>query len=119
MIRTEPVTDIPLRFFRFHLLTQQAARERCLPRSEMQSGRYYHNIKNDAPTPYWSVTSGAIGHVDLTKVWPQMFAKTLRVQKGYRTALFGKCMNSLCGANPQASGALCTGAGGDNGTGKI
>ena len=46
------------------------ARAPAGPGSEMQSGRYYHNIKNDAPTPYWSVTSGAIGHVDLTKAWP-------------------------------------------------
>ena len=67
----------------------------CAPsRAEMQSGRYYHNIKNDAPTPYWSVTSGAVGHLDLGKVWPQVFPKTLRMERGYTTALFGKCMNS-------------------------
>ena len=77
----------------------------CAPsRTEMQSGRYYHNIKNDAPTPFWSVTSGAIGHIALDKAWPQMFAKTLREQKGYTSALFGKCMNDDCGANPQAGG---------------
>jgi len=37
---------------------------------------------------------GAVGHVDLgNKVWPHMYAKTLREEKGYITGLFGKCMN--------------------------
>ena len=77
----------------------------CAPsRSEMQSGRYYMNVMNAEPTPFWTVTSGAIGHVDLTKVWPQAFPKTLREEKGYATALFGKCMNNNCGYNPAASG---------------
>ena len=77
----------------------------CAPsRSEMQTGRYYPNVMNEQPTPYWSVTSGAIGHIDLTKVWPNNFAKTLREKKGYTTALFGKCMNNNCGPNPAASG---------------
>lgn len=77
----------------------------CAPsRSEMQSGRYYPNVMNAEPTPFWTVTSGAIGHIDLTKVWPQNFAKTLRETRGYTTALFGKCMNNLCGPNPAASG---------------
>jgi hypothetical protein len=34
------------------------------------------------------VTSGAIGHIDLTKVWPQNFAKTLREEKGARKTPF-------------------------------
>ena len=51
----------------------------------MQSGRYYMNVMNQEPTPYWTVTSGAIGHIDLTKVWPNEFAQTLRREKGYAT----------------------------------
>jgi arylsulfatase A-like enzyme len=50
------------------------------------------------------VAFAAIGHIDLTKVWPNNFAKTLRERKGYTTALFGKCMNNNCGPNPAASG---------------
>eukprot|EP00729_Bicosta_minor_P012286 gene12286-6993_t len=54
-------------------------------RSELQSG-----------------SSGAITHVDLgNKVWPFVFPKMLREEKGYATALFGKCMNGDCGYNPQ------------------
>ena len=38
----------------------------CAPsRSELQTGKYYHNVKNDLTTPSLSVTGGAVGHVDL------------------------------------------------------
>jgi hypothetical protein len=42
------------------------------------------------------------------QVWPYLFPKTLRAA-GYKTALFGKCMNGDCGANAFAGGgrALC------------
>jgi|EP01044_Picomonas_judraskeda_P009457 hypothetical protein len=46
--------------------------------------------------PVWwaRLSPGAVGHVDLgNKVWPHMYAKTLREEKGYITGLFGKCMN--------------------------
>ena len=38
------------------------------------------------------------------QVWPYVFTKQLRVEKGYATALFGKCMNSNCANNPYAPG---------------
>jgi len=64
--------------------------------------RYFHNIKSNLPTPSPEVSSGAITHVDLgNKVWPFVFPKMLREEKGYATALFGKCMNGDCGYNPQ------------------
>ena len=39
------------------------------------------------------VTSGAIGHIDLTKVWPQNFAKTLREEKGAENAFSLRRLN--------------------------
>ena len=43
------------------------------------------------------MSPGAVGHVDLgNKVWPHMYAQTLRKEKGYITGLFGKCMNGTC-----------------------
>jgi arylsulfatase A-like enzyme len=60
-------------------------------RSELLSGRYFHNIKSKYSTPGAVVSSGAIHHVDLeNKVWPFVFPRTLREKKGYRTGLFGK-----------------------------
>ena len=40
----------------------------------------------------------------MSQVWPYVFTKQLRVEKGYATALFGKCMNSNCANNPYAPG---------------
>ena len=40
--------------------------------------------------------------MDLTRVWPDAFPTTLRREKGYATALFGKCMNDDCAYNEQA-----------------
>eukprot|EP01052_Picozoa_sp_SAG31_P039130 SAG31_NODE_5361_length_2588_cov_6.961029_3_plen_365_part_00 len=89
----------------------------CAPsRSELQSGRYYHNIASRALTPPsclgggadshggLCLGSGAVGQVDLgAKVWPYLFPTRLRAA-GYRTGLFGKCMNGDCGANTFAGG---------------
>ena len=75
-------------------------------RSELQSGRYFHNIKSAYPTPGAVVSSGAIHHVDLgNKVWPYVFPTKLREEKGYTTGLFGKCMNLNCGLNTYANGS--------------
>lgn len=75
-------------------------------RSELQSGRYFHNIKSEYPTPGAVVSSGAVHHIDLGhKVWPYVFPTKLREEKGYRTGLFGKCMNLNCGRNKYANGS--------------
>ena len=78
----------------------------CSPsRSETVSGRYFHNIQSNVTTPGPKVTGGAVGHVDLGgKVWPYVFSKTLRKEKGYVAGMFGKCMNMECGNNPFAGG---------------
>eukprot|EP01065_Artemidia_motanka_P029313 TRINITY_DN35454_c0_g1_i1.p1 TRINITY_DN35454_c0_g1~~TRINITY_DN35454_c0_g1_i1.p1 ORF type:complete len:616 (+),score=241.61 TRINITY_DN35454_c0_g1_i1:79-1926(+) len=81
----------------------------CAPsRSELLSGRYFHNIKNDVGTPPEKLCgSGAVGHVDLEqKVYPYTFAGYLRSQKGYHTGLFGKCMNGNCHNPPSMHGAF-------------
>ena len=76
----------------------------CAPsRSELLSGRYFHNIKNAAKTPPAKLCgSGAVGHIDLeNKVYPYTYANVLRTRLGYTTALFGKCMNGGC-KNPES-----------------
>eukprot|EP00051_Salpingoeca_urceolata_P016041 m.211324 g.211324 ORF g.211324 m.211324 type:complete len:187 (+) comp18574_c0_seq6:684-1244(+) len=81
----------------------------CAPsRSELMSGRYFHNIKNDVYTPNNALCgSGAVGHVDLNnKVYPNMFANKLRIEKGYATGLFGKCMNGGCQNPASMAGAF-------------
>lgn len=81
----------------------------CAPsRSELMSGRYFHNIKNPAKTPPNTLCgSGAVGHIDLKeKVYPNVFARYLREQKGYATGLFGKCMNGFCHNPPEMNGAF-------------
>eukprot|EP00041_Stephanoeca_diplocostata_P020019 m.439189 g.439189 ORF g.439189 m.439189 type:complete len:310 (+) comp21448_c0_seq8:671-1600(+) len=81
----------------------------CAPsRSELLSGRYFHNIKNSALSPPNTLCgSGAVGHIDLdNKVYPLTFANNLRVQKGYHTGLFGKCMNGGCKDPPAMHGAF-------------
>jgi arylsulfatase A-like enzyme len=71
----------------------------CAPsRAQLMSGRYYHNVANNATgpagatwvTPSGKVTSGAVGMLDLgNNVWPYHFGTTLREKKGYVTGLFG------------------------------
>lgn len=81
----------------------------CAPsRGELMTGRYYHNIKNAAKSPPSLLCgSGAVGHLDLdNKVYPNTFIQHLRVQKGYATGLFGKCMNGDCHDPPAMHGAF-------------
>lgn len=81
----------------------------CAPsRAELMSGRYYHNIKNNAYTPPSKLCgSGAVGHVDLKqKVYPNVFVRQLREKQGYATGLFGKCMNGNCHNPPEMGGAF-------------
>lgn len=61
-------------------------------------GKYYHNIKSAVPTPGTEVMNGAIGHVDLDKVWPYTFPQQLREKKGYATGAqqFQSTSDLLC-----------------------
>ena len=46
-------------------------------------------------------------HIDLeNKVYPHTFANSLRIGKGYHTALFGKCMNGGCNNPGSMNGAF-------------
>ena len=58
----------------------------CPSRSELLSGRYFHNIK--------TTHAPACMHVDETKVNNNTFAKYL-AQGGYRVGMFGKYLNIL------------------------
>ena len=81
----------------------------CAPsRAELMSGRYYHNVKNEAQTPPDKLCgSGAVGHLDLQeKVYPNIFVRDLREKQGYVTGLFGKCMNGNCHNPPEMHGAF-------------
>eukprot|EP00756_Hemistasia_phaeocysticola_P060152 Hpha_TRINITY_DN3779_c0_g1::TRINITY_DN3779_c0_g1_i1::g.23856::m.23856/K01137/GNS; N-acetylglucosamine-6-sulfatase len=82
----------------------------CAPsRAELQTGRYYHNLKSTLETPPAQLSDGAVEHLDLGgKVWPHIFPTMLREQAGYVTAQFGKCMNGNCGVN--AEGGFSTNA---------
>eukprot|EP01063_Lacrimia_lanifica_P011237 TRINITY_DN18059_c0_g1_i1.p1 TRINITY_DN18059_c0_g1~~TRINITY_DN18059_c0_g1_i1.p1 ORF type:complete len:570 (+),score=192.11 TRINITY_DN18059_c0_g1_i1:74-1783(+) len=73
----------------------------CAPsRAELQTGRYYHNLKSTLETPPEQLSDGAVEHLDLGgKVWPHVFPRILREEAGYVTGMFGKCMNGNCGVN--------------------
>jgi arylsulfatase A-like enzyme len=57
----------------------------CPSRSELVSGRYYHNIK--------TTHAPACMHVDETKVNNNTFAKYLSENGGYTVGMFGKYLN--------------------------
>ena len=55
----------------------------CAPsRSELMSGRYFHNIKNAAKSPPDKLCgSGAVGHIDLeNKVYPFTYGRFVQKQ---------------------------------------
>jgi hypothetical protein len=83
----------------------------CAPsRATILSGRYLHNIANahsvtPASAAQFANASGGRGHLDLgEQVYPYVFAKQLRDERGYHTALFGKCMNGGCGVGDDTRG---------------
>lgn len=94
----------------------------CAPsRSQLMSGRYFRHVQSSLPTPSEILVSGGIQHVDFGgQAWPYAFPRTLRNERGYTTALFGKCMNGEggCGRNdgngfntdPDGGGLHLTGA---------
>ena len=65
----------------------------CNPsRSELLSGRYFHNIKTVDAT-LWAM------HVDEPKVNNATFARYLKEQAGYTVGMFGKYQN-ICPSTP-------------------
>jgi len=59
----------------------------CPSRSELVSGRYYHNIK--------TTHAPACMHVDETIVNNETFARYLNESAGYRVGMFGKYLNTV------------------------
>ncbi len=65
----------------------------CSPsRSELVSGRYFHNIKSNKalPPPVGTTYGAATAHVNSSHYINASFGVYLREQRGYNVALFGK-----------------------------
>ena len=64
----------------------------CSPsRSELVSGRYYHNIKSRLAVPVSDrIIYAGTAHVNASNYENQTFASLLRRQAGYQVGLFGK-----------------------------
>lgn len=79
----------------------------CAPsRSELQTGRYYHNIRSTEYTPSPAVSSGAVAQVNVSdEVYTHQFAHILRQQAGSVNSLYAKCMNGDCGKRTSATSA--------------
>ena len=67
----------------------------CNPsRSELLSGRYFHNIKMVGTATPGAAVDWSM-HVNETKVNAATFAKTLQEQGGYTVGMFGKYLNVM------------------------
>merc|ERR1719482_1291295 len=63
----------------------------CSPsRSELLTGRYFHNIKKVGGSGYCAGM-----HVNYTLVTEANFAKILKEEAGYTTGMFGKYVNEM------------------------
>eukprot|EP00928_Gymnodinium_smaydae_P000209 TRINITY_DN10075_c0_g3_i2.p1 TRINITY_DN10075_c0_g3~~TRINITY_DN10075_c0_g3_i2.p1 ORF type:complete len:583 (-),score=123.51 TRINITY_DN10075_c0_g3_i2:400-2148(-) len=81
----------------------------CSPsRSELLTGRYFHNIKLVGQPCY---PSGM--HVNHTKVDDHSFVRVLKERAGYATGLFGKYTNKMPKTTPRGYDAWLANDGGD------
>jgi len=77
----------------------------CSPsRSELLTGRYFHNIKK---------VGLSYMHVDYQKVYDHTFVKVLQEKAGYATGLFGKFVNTMPKNPPLGFDAWLANPGGD------
>ena len=82
----------------------------CPSRSELLTGRYFHNIKATPTHPAGS--DGACMHVDENKVNNTTFAKYLS-EAGYTVGMFGKYLNNVPSYVPLGYDAWLANGGGD------
>eukprot|EP00750_Incisomonas_marina_P015751 INCI186.1.p1 GENE.INCI186.1~~INCI186.1.p1 ORF type:complete len:603 (+),score=92.86 INCI186.1:106-1914(+) len=79
----------------------------CNPsRSELLSGRYFHNIKG-VNTPEWAM------HVNESLVNPVTFVRDLKERAGYNTGMFGKYLNVMPDSVPPGFDAWMANGGGN------
>lgn len=79
----------------------------CNPsRSELLSGRYFHNIKG-VDIPQWAM------HVNESYVNANTFVRDLNEKGGYHTGMFGKYMNMMPSSVPPGFDAWMANGGGD------
>jgi len=77
----------------------------CSPsRSELLTGRYFHNIKMPGAT---------VMHVNYTFVNARTFARVLKEDAGYTTGMFGKYLNEMPKTVPPGFDAWLANAGGN------
>ena len=65
----------------------------CPSRSELVSGRYFHNIKKKNGCPNGHADDSCCMHVDLNMVNNFTVANTLKQEAGYTVGMFGKYLN--------------------------
>jgi arylsulfatase A-like enzyme len=81
----------------------------CSPsRSELLSGRYFHNIKQVGGSGYCSGM-----HVNYSYVNNNTFAKVLQEQAGYTVGMFGKYVNEMPSSVPPGFDAWFANGGGE------
>ena len=84
----------------------------CPSRSELLSGRYFHNIKVDPAAPKLKPVDNCM-HVNETKVNNDTFAKYLSDGAGYKVGMFGKYLNNVPHYVPPGYDAWLANGGGD------
>jgi len=75
----------------------------CPSRSELLSGRYFHNIKKVGG-------KGTCMHADELKVNNNTFARYLKEEAGYTVGMFGKYLNNMPTVDTAGQGSSSTGA---------
>eukprot|EP00656_Telonema_subtile_P048842 TRINITY_DN5929_c0_g1_i1.p2 TRINITY_DN5929_c0_g1~~TRINITY_DN5929_c0_g1_i1.p2 ORF type:complete len:255 (+),score=60.56 TRINITY_DN5929_c0_g1_i1:177-941(+) len=85
----------------------------CPSRSELLSGRYFHNIKRTVKPSPQAPSDIICMHVNESKVNNATFAKYLAEDAGYSVGMFGKYLNNVPKEVPPGYDAWLANGGGD------
>ena len=85
----------------------------CPSRSELLSGRYFHNIKMNADSSRPKGLDNDCMHVNETDVNGATFAKRLSEEAGYSVGMFGKYLNNVPDKVPPGFDAWLANGGGN------